>query len=509
MTATIAELLAVPALRHARLIVGDERARVDRVIGRVGSPRHVTLDVSAGPSTVLVLMNPVARFDTAFEVLLRQGHHAGVVAVAFATENGITPRRGTVALALRLGIALVAVPTPWEASVGIHDQLTASEAPAVRLARRVAEAALAAGVEVDDALHAIEEAIGRPLGLADASGHPLGGEARFDEHTRRLLAKSASSNRPVRLAVEPDRWLLAVPVGTGISARAWLTTSVPRNLAAEVDGAAGALQTAGIAIGHRLALARLRDERDARRRMGLLDDLRASAAPSPALAQRAAAAGWQLEAWHVGIRIVPRAPADVIALRPEIQFAFTEQDIDAQVVEQDDGWAAWTSYDREPSASAVHALSTAVRRAQAALRPHLPSDVGVGSVKTGARGLAGSLGEAADAARLAANRPESGHFVHIDTLGLAQLLVAWTRTDTFLPAARELLAPLRHSHGDLLATLRRYLDSGGSVTETAAVLDVHRNTVTNRLALIRRLLNVDLDDPETRLALQLATRALP
>ncbi len=57
-------------------------------------------------------------------------------------------------------------------------------------------------------------------------------------------------------------------------------------------------------------------------------------------------------------------------------------------------------------------------------------------------------------------------------------------------------------------TLAAYLDAESSVAETAAVLGVHRNTVADRIDRVQRLLGVDLGDPETRLALHLATRAL-
>ncbi len=116
--------------------------------------------------------------------------------------------------------------------------------------------------------------------------------------------------------------------------------------------------------------------------------------------------------------------------------------------------------------------------------------------------------EAADAARLAASRPHTGNFVQVDRLGLAQLLLAWTRTDTFQPAARTLLQPLEQQPGDLLRTLAAYLDAESSLAETAAVLGVHRNTVAGRVARIQQLLAVDLDDPEQRLALHLACRTV-
>ncbi|MCW2611804.1 MAG: Regulator of polyketide synthase expression-like protein, partial [Cryptosporangiaceae bacterium] len=117
-----------------------------------------------------------------------------------------------------------------------------------------------------------------------------------------------------------------------------------------------------------------------------------------------------------------------------------------------------------------------------------------------------TLGEAGEAARLAASRVPSGRFLHVDRLGLGQMLLAWTRTDTFQPAARSLLAPLQGQPGDLLQILTTYLDAESSVTETAAVLGIHRNTVATRVRRIQELLDIDLADPDERLALHLACR---
>jgi hypothetical protein len=130
----------------------------------------------------------------------------------------------------------------------------------------------------------------------------------------------------------------------------------------------------------------------------------------------------------------------------------------------------------------------------------------VGRAHDGPSGIARTLGEATDAARLAVTRSASGYFVHIDRLGLAQLLLAWTRTDTFQPAARSLLVPLDGQPGDLLRTLSAYLDAESSLAETAAVLGVHRNTVAARMNRIQELLHVNLTEPDERLALHLACR---
>ena len=74
----------------------------------------------------------------------------------------------------------------------------------------------------------------------------------------------------------------------------------------------------------------------------------------------------------------------------------------------------------------------------------------------------------------------------------------------------EVLTPLLEAdpHGELVRTLRGYLDRESSATDTAAALGMHRNTVMQRLERIRDLLPVDLDDPDDRIVVHLATRAL-
>lgn len=97
--------------------------------------------------------------------------------------------------------------------------------------------------------------------------------------------------------------------------------------------------------------------------------------------------------------------------------------------------------------------------------------------------------------------------MQVDRLGLSQLLLAWTRTETFGPAASSLLTPLQDEPA-LLATLSAYLQAQSSIAETAAILGVHRNTVTARISKAVELLGIDLGDPDERLAVQLACRSV-
>jgi DNA-binding PucR family transcriptional regulator len=57
----------------------------------------------------------------------------------------------------------------------------------------------------------------------------------------------------------------------------------------------------------------------------------------------------------------------------------------------------------------------------------------------------------------------------------------------------------------LITTLHLWLGSHGSSDRTARALEIHRNTVRNRLAQLSAALEVDLDDPDTRATLWLAT----
>ncbi|MFB7713382.1 PucR family transcriptional regulator [Streptomyces sp. NPDC056105] len=76
--------------------------------------------------------------------------------------------------------------------------------------------------------------------------------------------------------------------------------------------------------------------------------------------------------------------------------------------------------------------------------------------------------------------------------------------------AIERLAPLRRltaDSGDIpLSTLAAWLGCHGVVDRAAVRLGVHRHTVTARLTRIRSILEVDLDDPDTRTELWLALK---
>ena len=99
---------------------------------------------------------------------------------------------------------------------------------------------------------------------------------------------------------------------------------------------------------------------------------------------------------------------------------------------------------------------------------------------------------------------------HLGTgdLGPAAALTALMSTAS-TDAARSALAPLLEADrdGTLLHTLVSTLDHSERLTEVAADLGVHRNTVAARLERIRAL-GIDPMDPRQRLAIHIAARRL-
>ena len=94
------------------------------------------------------------------------------------------------------------------------------------------------------------------------------------------------------------------------------------------------------------------------------------------------------------------------------------------------------------------------------------------------------------------------------SFGLAGLLFDVSNMDAIKAFCVETLRPLtlaEHRHaGNLLETLKAYLENESELRATASCLHIHYNTLRYRLERIEQLLQINLNDPGTRQALRLA-----
>ncbi|MCO1655115.1 helix-turn-helix domain-containing protein [Pseudonocardia sp. S2-4] len=478
----LAALLDHPDWAGVQVLAGDPDPVEIRDVRTVPDLRAEPVDAECA---LLVVAIAADRGDWHLDALLRRAGAAGAAAVLLPGRAEL--RRASSLLAERIGVAVLGAPDPLAVGLVATRLLRAPDQVVADLVSRTAAAGAAATGGVDGLLAELARVWRRPVWLLDGTGRRVAGPDPGPAGQETLVRAVGADGHPgSRLAV-----------------------AVPPGVPAETAAVTAAMAVAAESMGHRLAQQRLTVERDARLRTSLLVELlQTTGDPAPETRRRAVDAGWRLDGWHIGIRIDVPAGVDAVAVRPEVLRAFDTAHLSAAVVEQGSGWGAWSTFEHEPGSDELHRHATAARRAHWLLRSSVRSAMGVGRVYRGVDGLARTLGEAGDAARLAVTRTASGHFVHVDRLGLGRLLLAWTRTDTFLPAARSMLDPLHGQPGDLLRTLTAHLDAESSLTETAAVLGVHRNTVTARVARAQELLGVDLTDPDERLALHLACRSV-
>ncbi len=286
------------------------------------------------------------------------------------------------------------------------------------------------------------------------------------------------------------------------------------------------LHTAAMTAGRLLDLARQAREVPVRSRSELLAELLMSdSAINEDLLERARQLAIPIGGWHVVVRIEADDLQD--AEPDEVQrFELLETAGQAALHAVAATGGTWylsriaravvlvrvTTSNPGPQAGARAARSA--ERALQAIKVRLPAlrfRAGVGAPHEGPTGLRASAAEARGAllAARAALKPP-GVAAH-DAVGVRRMLMEWYASDTARASVRDQLAPLEKlgpARADTaIRTLAAYLDEQGSIIKTAQRLHLHRNAVANRLRGITELLEMDLDDPDQRLALQLACRA--
>jgi purine catabolism regulator len=134
--------------------------------------------------------------------------------------------------------------------------------------------------------------------------------------------------------------------------------------------------------------------------------------------------------------------------------------------------------------------------------------VGAGRVGSGFEGVRQSHHEARQALMLGKRVRGNGQVTLFDQLGVYRLIFAAEHLPEMQGFLEETLGSLiayDAQHGaELVRTLEAFFQANCSPKETAGILRVHRNTVLYRLDRIAAIMQIDLNDPDTRLRLHLA-----
>jgi sugar diacid utilization regulator len=507
-----------------------------RRVSRSGGDRQVTVvrfaerlaDLDDAPPTSLVVLSRSASAevtDYRLDMALRWASIHQVAAVAAFSAEKWRPTVTVTDIAGRADIALISIPEGTELTGLIHAIMREIGGGAELVLGRAEQGldvvlnAGEAGGDLDALCASVSRALGTPVefrplssgnGAASPngeSGYPPGGSRAPDGEAGRLDADEVS-----------------VPVVVGDSLIGCL--AAPQAHGDSGIGARLVLQTAALAAGRLLDLARQAREVPVRSRSELLAELLMSdTAINEDLLERARQLVIPVTGWHVVVRIEADDLAD--SVRDEVQ-RFELLEAAGQAAFQAAAATGGTWYlsriahaivlvratTSNPGPQAGVRTARSAERALEAIRGRFPAlrfRAGVGAPHEGPTGLRASAAEARGAllAARAALKP-AGVAAH-DAVGVRRMLMEWYASDTARASVRDQLAPLEKlgpARADTaIRTLAAYLDEQGSIIRTAQKLHLHRNAVANRLRGITELLEMDLDDPDQRLALQLACRA--
>lgn len=105
-----------------------------------------------------------------------------------------------------------------------------------------------------------------------------------------------------------------------------------------------------------------------------------------------------------------------------------------------------------------------------------------------------------------ARRFQERKALYFPDLSVYRLLIQLEQSPELAAFYHEMLGRLLVAEGsrDLLHTLQVYFEHHGNLSKAAEALFIHRNTLIYRMERIASLAGLDLDDPDTRLAVQLA-----
>jgi hypothetical protein len=353
------------------------------------------------------------------------------------------------------------------------------------------------GGGVEDVAVAVTEALGGTITVLDEEGRVTPGPdagadcAELPPDPAGALTRARSTGRTVR---EGSWWTAAVTVDSEL-----LGGLVLHRDDVLSDADQRILERAALVTALLLLIRRTAGEAENRVRGELLEELLGSTVRDPdGVRERARRLGADLDRPHavVVVRVEERCRARALAAAAHL--AATR----GGLAGTHDGCVALCLPDLAPgvAASTVHR-----ELGNAGVGP---ATVGAAGPASGPEAVAAAHAEAARCAATLVALGRTGGSASAEELGFFGLLVGDGRdVRGFVDAT---LAPVLEYDArrgtELVATLQAFFDAGASPARAAEALQVHVNTVTQRLDRVSRLIGKEWSSPERALEIQLALR---
>ena len=522
---TVGEVVALPVVQAGQPEVLSAR-RWDEPLRWVhGSDLPDLTALLQGGELVLTTGAALAKAPRKY---LQRLASAGAIGVIVELGTRVTALPGSAAsTAEDLDLALVVLHRPIrfvDVTEAVHRRIVAEQYEEVAFDRRVHETftelsmrrASVAGI-VDAAAKILDE----PVVLEDLSHRAVAVSART--HDTALRDWERRSRRSPGSGADAEQW---ATTAVGPRSEEWGRLVVPRP-PADPGRATMVLERAAAALALNRMIERDRSGLQQQAQSGLVDDvLRGRITDEREAAARAHALGLRASAHYVPavVLVDRRKPSRDPVARHRRNIALV--DAVAHTVNaaghtglftlRGDGevGAVIALKDPRPAVTdkALTALGEALRReidrVDAPRRSVMALAADVGEVTDAIAGLS----EAAHVAEVAVSMGEERPYFRAgDTRlrGLLALLRDDLRVQRFAETElKSLLAEDDRSEPTNLTVLRRYLGAAGNKVAAAELLHMSRPALYKRLAVIRELLGVDLDDSESMTSLHVALLAL-
>jgi len=526
---TVSEILRLALPSGSSVLAGQ--AHLGRRIfwARLLGPRHAAL--GPGEAGEMVLLPASAAPGRAFGTLVQDLCEAGVVGFLVSGDPppdglSVAEELGVPVLRLAPNAALV------EAERSIISLIVDREAQLRRRVEQIYERMLATLVE-DAGVSALASEVAEVTGCAvivvdeyfrvqvtepdDAPTHEIGqalGAALVRRDPETAAARSAApfylNTRPrgPQALVVPLR-LRGTPAGYLALAGSAEHSDLDRQIA----------ERAARVLGIELAKQRAVTEAQLRLQGDFLQDLLSGSYPSEdAMLARARWMGHDLSRPHVILAVAvdeAAGPRPVLESRRMQAADIVRTELlrlapDALLREQQGTLAVALPRPSFPERSDTIELAEQLRRQVDGLLARSLVTIGVGRSHPGVGGLARAYREADQALAIARTLLGPGRTVHFDDLGVQRLLFQLRDNPELASFYDDLLGRLQahdeRQGAELVNTLEAFFECHGNHVRTAQRLHLHRNTLLYRLDRARQVLGVDFDDPETRLALQVALK---